>query len=226
MCFDPTGRSIALAVSLVVLTIVSALAADDTSNQYSSPTAVFNAYRQAGAKGDWRKLFSCYTPRVQDGVVCESLFGSAERNSEEDLAILKKYVDLAGINEEYKSKYKAKHGVDLAKLVAEHEHEHDPKFKPPARDDELWVHAVVAHIKDKVGFVEAVAKVSEVKLYPKGDLDGLLVRGDTASGHAKETILPDVEHGERPLKPGESPAVYDRHYTFRRIKGSWLIDSL
>ncbi len=226
MCFDSIGRSIGLAVPLVLLTIVSARAGDGSSkDSYSSPKTVFNAYREASAKRDRRKLFACYTPRVQDFIVCNSYFVCVERNSKEDIAALNKYVDEARIKQEYEKKYEAKHGVDLGKLLKEHGN--DPNFVPPPRDDQLWVDAVVANVKNKLEFVEAVAKVTERKPVPRrGDLEGLVIQGDTATGHAKETLLPDVEAGETPLKPGESPAVYDRPFKFRRINGGWLIDSL
>ncbi len=130
---------------------------------------------------------------------------------------------MAGIEEEYEKKYKAKHGIDVAKLRAEHGH--DPKFEPPVRDDELWVDAVAAHIKDKVGFVEAVAKVSNTDTTsPLGELEDVTVKDDTAAGRA--TTL--GYHYETP--PGKPPQkITDKHYKdykFRRVNGGWLLDSL
>ncbi len=83
--------AIALSLPIFLFVASSSIAGDGSSKgSYQSPTAVFNAYRQAGAKRDLRKLFSCYTPRVQDGVVFDSFFASAERNSKEDIAIFDK----------------------------------------------------------------------------------------------------------------------------------------
>jgi hypothetical protein len=98
----------------------------------------------------------------------------------------------------------------------------------------LWRDAIVAHVKDKAGFFEAVVKYlhersakrhDERPVSPLADLEDLDVRGDTATGHAKETIVPNVAGGESPLVPGRSPQIYEKPFAFRRINGGWLLDS-
>jgi hypothetical protein len=195
------------------------------ANRYASPTAVFEAYREARGSRDTRTCFSCLTPVMQDEVVFQTFFECAERNSKEDQALIKSQIDLSAANDDYEKRYKVKHGIDLPKVRAGHEN--DPKFVPPANDDGLLRDAVAAHVKDIPGFVEAAAKLSKERpVSPLGDLRDLVVQGDTATGHAKVTIVPNVAGGETPVKPGESPAVYDRPFKFRRVDGGWLINSL
>ena len=117
-------------------------------------------------------------------------------------------------SKDYERKYKDKHGVDLAKIGAGHES--DPKFVPSNSDRDLLRDAVAAHVKDKTGFFEAVAKLQEKKtVSPLGELEELTVEGNSATGHAKVTIVPDVEGGESPLKPGQPPVVDDKPFKFR-----------
>ena len=146
-------------------------------------------------KHEWRKLLSCGTPRREDQVVFDSFFVCAECNSKEDRAIWDKYVDGAGMTDQYEKTYKAKHGVDLAKARAGHES--DPNFVPPPDDEVLWYEAVAAHIKDKASFVEAVAMVSVKQKDPVsriGELEQVKVKGDTATGHARVTAVPRAEN--------------------------------
>ena len=80
---------------------------------------------------------------------------------------------------------------------------------------------VAAHVKDKVGFFEEVAKLSEDRpISPVGELEQVTAQGDSATGHSKMSITPG---------PGESPPAVekiDKTFRFRRINGGWLLDSL
>ena len=184
-----------------------------TKKQHSSPKAVFDAYRELRGKREWRKVFSLLTPEAQNDAVFEDFFSCTMSNSKETAAIIRKYVDGAAVNDEYEKRYKNKHGIDLAQHRAGHET--DPKYVPPKHDEQLWRDVVVAHIKDKAGFNEVVAKhfdKRDAKLAEKesvmllGDLEHLVLHGDTATGSAKQTIQPSP--GESPLKPGQAPPVY------------------
>ena len=106
------------------------------------------------------------------------------------------------------------------------------RLSPPPHDEQLWRDAVTANIKDKAGFYEAVAKHLDERaakrheknpVWPLGDLEHLVVHDDTATGSAKETILP--RGGESPLKSGPSPPIHEKTFKFRRINGSWSLDS-
>ncbi len=203
-----------------------------TAKRYESPKAVFEAYREAYNHRDDSKYFSLLTPETQNGAVFEAFFECA-MVGRETVPITSKYVDEAAIENDYEKQYKAKHHIDFAKAYAGHEH--DPKFVPPPHDGQLFCDAVAAHVKDKAGFYDAVAKYfkeraakhhDEPPICPLGDLEELTVQGDTATAHAKVTILPNVAGGETPIKPGESPAIYDKPFKFRRVNGGWLLDSL
>ena len=195
-----------------------------TQRRYPSPTAVFDAYREVRGKREWRKVFSVLTLEMQNDSVFETFFGCAEHNSKEEQAIVKKYVDSTAANAAFEKKYKERHGIDISE--ASKGHETDPMYKPPSPDPDLFRELIAAHVKDKAGFVEAVAKLSESNpVCPLGDLENLVLRGDTATGSAKETFLPRIGNTPPP-PPGQSPSVYERPFTFRRVNGGWLLDSL
>jgi hypothetical protein len=212
----------------------------ESQKQYSSPKAVFDAYREARLKRDARTFFSLLTPQAQNDEVFETFFSCMERQgtdtitgrhseAEEIGRIVEKYVDVASLHADYEKKYKEKHGIDIAKVTAGHEN--DQTFVPPPHDDQLWRDVVASHVKDKAGFYEAVAKSFEDRaakqheenpVMPLGDLENLVVHEDTATGSVKETIL--RSGGESSRKPEEEPPVYDRPLKFQRINGGWLID--
>jgi hypothetical protein len=204
---------------------------DKATQGYASPQAVFNAYQEARMNREDRNLFSLLTPEAQNDAVFESFFACMEQGSKEMGPIVPQYVDLATLGDDYEKQYKKKHGIDLAKFRAEHEH--DRTFvAPPPHDDQLWRDVVAAHIKDKAGFFEAVAKHfderdakrhEEAPVSPLGELEQVVVHDDMATGHAKMTIL--RRPGESPPK-SEKPSVYEKPFKFRRLNGGWLLDSL
>jgi hypothetical protein len=204
---------------------------DTTPTRYQSPKAVFDAYREAHARRDARTIFSLLTPHARDDAVFESLFSCMERQgadaitgrrseAEEIGRIVGKYFDSPAAENDYNKQYKKKHGTG-------------PKTSP--HDDQSWYDVVTAHVKDKAGLVEAVAKHfediaakrhEENPISPLGDLENLVVRGDTATGSAKETILRRIASGESPPKAGGPPSTHDKPFKFRRVNGGWLLDSL
>jgi hypothetical protein len=187
---------------------------------YPSPTAVFDAYRKARENREWRTCFSFLTPEAQNDAVFEDFFACAEHASKEEHAIVKEYVDGTTLNDDYEKKYKEKHGIDLPKLRAGRET--DPTFVPPPPDRDLLRDVVAAHVKDKAGFFEANAKLSEKNpVSPLGDLEQLVIDDDTATGRA-------ATPGFHYETPGKTPRkVEDKTYKafhFRRVNGGWLLD--
>ena len=170
-----------LLVPLLSLTGSWTNAEDDTAPQrYSSPEAVFDVYRVALAKRDWRKCFYLGTPKFQDDRVYEAYVLCRLFRSKEGLAVVRKYlVNGATINDEYNRKYKDKHGIDLASLVAEHGD--DPLFRFPEPDDDLLGDVVAAHIKDKPAFYSAVCDLFEHNR-PFEELKQVVVKADTRRG--------------------------------------------
>lgn len=224
-----------LAVSLVpfflLATSCASSGSDKTPKRYQSPNAVFNAYREARAKRDARAVFSLLTPQAQNNAVFESVFSCMERQgtdairgrrfeAEEIGRIVEKYFDYPATVDDYNTQYKKKHGTD-------------PKTSP--HDDKVWYDAVTAHVNDKAAFYVAVTKHFEDRavkqdeenpISPLGDLEHLVVQGDTATGSAKETILRRIASGESPPKAGGPPSTLDKPFKFRRINDGWLLDSL
>ncbi len=117
---------------------------------YSSPGEVFDAYRKARDKDDWRTLFSCLTKESQELEVFE-VFIACETTShhQEARAVCKKYgVDNVSINTIYYAKYKRKHGIDIAQIVTERENNakkaNESRQKKRAKDQSDGGAAVVA----------------------------------------------------------------------------------
>lgn len=88
---------------------------------YSSPTAVFDAFRESRDKQDWQTMLSCLTPELRDDQVFEAFFGCSMQPSDpKTVAVLKKHrVGLQAIQTEYHRRYKEKHGIDIVKLLEE-----------------------------------------------------------------------------------------------------------
>jgi hypothetical protein len=212
------ARIVVAVVPLFALTALYLASADDKApNRYASPAAVFDAFRKARAKKDMRSVFPLLTPEAQDHCVAESFFSCMEAGSKRTGDVVPKFVDGAALTDDYDKAYKKKHDVATAKR----EQRKNPTSAPPPHDGQLWNEVVVAHVKDKVGFCEAVEKLfGNNPVEPLGDLEQVAVDGDTATGKAKLTLGP---------LPGELPRAVDKidtTYRFRKIDGGWLLDSL
>ncbi len=215
---------------------------------YSSPTEVFDARRQAVRSGDWRAYYSLLTPEVQRYMPFETQFVCIMRNDPTLQAIQKKFGPTeAAAGKRYWEAYKRKHGhaelIDkaLAKAIPYWESKNkgaggtetgQAGMVPPPpesaamdalpKDEELSRQAIYDATKDKVAFFAEVQKFIQKDRKPNiiGDLEQVTIKGDTATGHAKITILP---------QPGDSLQKVrktDKTFKFRRINGSWLLNSL
>ena len=221
-------RFVALLVPLLCSPASRANAEEDKApKRYASPAAVFNAYREARGKREWRKIFSLRTIEAQNDDVFESFFALGMQDTKETRAIQKKYgLDDAAFEQALSKGYKDKYGIDIGTA--------DGAAKAESLADsnrQLLVDVVATLVKDKPGFVEAAAKHSDERaanlheanpVWPLGDLEHLVVQGDRATGSAKETILPRA--GESPRKPGQPPLIYEKPFKFRRLNGGWLLD--
>jgi hypothetical protein len=200
--------------------------------RYQTPTAVFDAYREARGKRNYRKVFSCLTSESQNDAIFEAFFTCMEAQGADAIKgrgpeakgigrLVGRFLDARTLHDDCEKQYKKKHSIDSAKPLP-----------PDARDDQLWRDVVVSHIKDKAGFYEAVVKHfderaakrhEERPVEPLGELQRLDVHGahgEWATGSAKLTLIPG---------PGESPPVVnpiDKTFRFRKVNGGWLIDSL
>jgi hypothetical protein len=204
---------------------------------YSSPNAVFDAYRQAYRSGDLRTLYFLFTTDAQRDLVFEANFACEDAGGAKFESLKKVRQEFgaseADLGRRYLEGYKRKHGhgeeIDkyLAKAVPYWEskkkaargtktRESDAVPAPDGaavatlpNDEELVREALFGATKDKVGFFTAVQKVLEEGRTPNiiGDLEQVAIEGDKATGRAKITIVPP---------PGESPRVRNSTVRFYR----------
>ncbi len=213
----PNVLVVSLLALLVPLTCLPAspVHADDkgTVQQYCTPTAVFEAYREARSMQQWRKVFSLLTAESQDDLVFESFFACAVHDTKETRAIVKKYLDEAAFDAALKEGYKKRYGID-----ADTE---DGAAKIQSLGDSdrpLLVEVLAGQIKDKAEFVEAVTNTQEKAPIPTlGKLEQLVVKGDTATGRALVPL---------PWPVGETrpEQLVHRQFDFKKVNGGWLLD--
>jgi hypothetical protein len=215
---------------------------------YSSPTEVFDASRQAVRSGDWRGFYFQCTPEIQCDLVFEAVFTCGIKNDPTLNAIQKKFGPAeTAFEKRYWEEFKRKHGH--AELIDKFFTKAIPYWElkdkraggtetgqagmvpPPPKsaamkalpkDEELLRLALYDVTKDKVAFFAEARKFIGKDRKPNiiGDLKQVTIKGDTATGRAKVTILP---------QPGDSLQKVrktDKTFKFRRVNGSWLLDSL
>lgn len=201
---------------------------------YSSPDAVFNAFREASKKHDWRTAFFCLTPQAREAAVLEafSLCNLSTRNPKIP-GILKKFgAEGKVVYAEYQRRYREKYGEApqeikpappaFSRPPSPFPEEKDwPPFPP--RDQDLLRKIVNGLITDKPGFYEAVNNILEYGRAPIGKLEDLIIQGDTATGQASKTLyVINIGAGGRPEK--ELEEALKEIYCFRKLNGAWFID--
>ena len=228
------GRTANLATWLLPLLLMAgpwACPADDgPPKRHPSPKAVFDAWREARVRRDWRTCFSLLTSEVQDYVVFESYFSCSIKDSKESNAVLKRYgADWETLTNDLRRESKTKHGVEPTDdkvlwdaLEKEYKASHGI---PPHSTHHLLTDILRGHLKDKAGFCEAAAKVlPNNPASPIGDLERVTVQGDTATGHAAVSVA------QQTMPPGEAfgkiEDKLDKKFQFREVDGGWLLDSL
>jgi hypothetical protein len=88
---------------------------------YSSPKAVFHAYRNALNRHEWQSSFFCMSPKARRDLVFEAFvsFG-LHQHDPEFVGLLNKFgVDMKAMYAEYQKRYKKKHGTDTAKAIGD-----------------------------------------------------------------------------------------------------------
>jgi hypothetical protein len=235
------GLSLLSAAAAMFMASVSAApprAAAAKARVYASPQEVYEALCEADARQDYRALFFCLTPEAQAIAVFETFFAChTHRNTE---AVLKKYgLEDAAISAEYDKCYYKKHGIDSAKHRAKYDEamrkasekasaagslELDTSEVPalPRHDDALLIQVVSDLVRDKPGFCEAYHKVVGRSDDPPTRLEAVRIQGDVAVGRNTAFVhsLHRDGRGERRVDTPYPSAIY-----FRRVQGSWLIDT-
>jgi len=184
------------------------------TNDFSSPQAVFNSFREAGAKSDWHRRFRCLTPNARRKTLFELFFQCAESGSAQAQQIVTDYIgDRAMFQDEYRRKHQAKYGKAAS-----------PPCAGPT-DMDLFTDTLYSRIEDKAGFYAAVSTffLGSDSAPPIGELEQLVVDGDKATGRSK-VIVRSTQRS-----PGQAPRtiaekVY-KTYEFRNVNGEWLIES-
>jgi hypothetical protein len=250
MRINLTASRSALIIPLLIFSASHvSLAEEEPPKPYPSPTAVFDAYRQAYRSSDWRTFYLLFTPEAQRdllfgaNIACEDAGGAKLKSLK---AVQEKFgPDEAQFGKMYFEAYKQKH--DHAELIDKFLAKAVPFWKskknagagpkaeeattpPPEeaaaidalpKDDELGRQALYGATKDKIGFFVSVQTILEKDRRPNdiGDLEQLIIKDDTAEGSAKVTIMPGS---------GESPEVrkIEKTFKFRRVNDGWLLDSL
>jgi hypothetical protein len=257
-----TGLRVLIAVLLatVQLAVTSQCGADDAPRPeaptgYSSPAEAFDAFRNARGKGDWRQVFRCCTPKTQDHLVFEAYFSCRMNEGPKTSALIKAQgADEAAIDAAYNKLYQKRHGVDLAKLTAEHEAKvaaaseayfkkqgksktanggalvEVPDFSAglpplPPRDDALYREAVISQIANHAGFYAAATNLFATDDDKQiGKLERITVRGDTA------TVTANVQSSYIMSTPdGKDRKVTEAvpaSFHLRRSKSGWLLETL
>jgi hypothetical protein len=214
---------------------------------YPSPTAVFDAYRKALAKGDLRMAQLCLTPELIDDEVEEALFLCEMRHL---VAVRTKYLgETDAVEAEYRERHMAKFGVDPkavkdeynVKLTAAWEEYHRKHameepfgpvpqavieqvgLQPRIYDSDLVRTVVLGRIADKVGFVAAVCETLYGPSSYIGALRKVRMREDTAVGEATETSYGIGANG-LPDRAVERTTANTIH--FQKTKYGWLISGI
>lgn len=188
-------------VILGPLMLASCVKAADENSVFSSPVTVFDAYREARNKRDWRRCFALLTSEALDDAVFEAFFSSAESQSKKARDIVKRYVDENTMKSEIE-----KERMRIAK-----------------DNTKLDLRGVLAKaVKDKAGFCADMSEVfAPDPVPPLGELRNLKVDGDTAKGQVATTSWHISGDGK-----GASKKVVDeieKTFEFKRIDGRWLI---
>lgn len=234
-----------IALLLPIFLSAGACSADDgLPKLYPSPKAVFDAYREACARRDWRACFPLLSREGQDDAVFEAYFSlMMDPQDEQSYAVLKRYgVDETTLTRDLKREYKAKHGVEPADdkaLLDFLEKEYKAKHgvdAPESRDTwsreldlwyrDIWTDVLWRHIKDKAGFYAAAVNLALEKYPdpPLGDLEQVAVQNDTATGRvAFPSFHYETPPGKKTRKVEDT--IYKTFY-FRKVNRGWLLDSL
>ena len=209
-------------VPIVVITLVHAAADEgpkpESQPSHASPNAVFEAYRDARAKGNFRRMFFLLTPEARESAVFESYFACQVSTKPQATAIQKQFgVGAETLHAEFVKQYYQRHGVDLSQWKT------DPNnFKPFPRDDDLLRKVVADLIGDKVGFFEAVNNALGANPPEEiGPLEGLTVQGNSAEGRAGTHLEVITAGSGQPSRTIHQPIMST--FRFRSIDGSWFL---
>jgi hypothetical protein len=242
---------------LVMAQATSGMADDETASGgtkvFATPQEVFEAFREAGTKHDWRTVFLCLTPERRDDHVFETWFQCQENIDNANVAkVLKKYgVEENAFQAEYFKLYQEKHGVDLAKLEREYEKKKEQAvsaylkkhpqtgkeavavptselagIEEPPDDEELVRKAAIGLISDKIGFFADAANALSERSEERpafGELKAVRIQGDKATGRADQSGNYHYEKKPGKMEIKKADPPVPMIFHFQKLRGSWLI---
>jgi hypothetical protein len=207
---------------LIVLAVISIplpdFAQQTRMNDYSSPKAVYESFRDASQRRDWESYLACLTPAAQKYDLFELFFACAERATDESRRILRTFVDdWNKLHDDYERKKEAKLRAVAAKGDETELKEAQENYNSIHND--LYKDALFDHIPDKIGFHGAARALLKSDLDSVlGEFEKAVVTGDTATGTAKMTMF-HLSGGKKVADEG------NKEFNFRKIDGKWLIDA-
>lgn len=191
---------------------------------FASPQAVFEVYRTAHDRKDWRTVFNCCTKDLQNKLVVEGLFSCwMQPRKPKVKKLLEQYrVQEDAITEEYYKRYKKKHGIDL-----EAELQRDPKEtpqEPRPLDDDLMNEIIADAIRDKSGFFVAYSTALQNNEWqPRFDkLQNVSIQADVATGSANCHTFSVTNLGAGEIE--RVPEVSEMEFSFRKVGTSWYME--
>lgn len=132
--------------------------------------------------------------------------------------------DVDKFREEYKKRYKAKHGVEGSLPD-----ENTPKEQPPPadakpQDMEVIIDVIFNRIEDRAGCYADVNSFFLKNSKPRflGELEQVSVDGEKAAGRAKMNFKSTLSQNGKLISVNEKRL--DTPFEFRKIDGLWLID--
>lgn len=186
--------------------------AGEKDKVFASPQDVVTEYRQAYAKKDWAACVLCLAPAARGEVAREFLFVAGMGNSPKLANAIDKGLKL-------------KLSDDTGTESKEAREFFEPLAKLPTGDQEADNALLYATFQKRIGDVPAfIAELCQEApiLADCGEIDGIRIEGDKASGYftIKHPPPDPKDVGEKIAPTHCLPQYYPWH--FRRIGGSWL----
>jgi hypothetical protein len=180
----------------------------DEYKLYSSPREVFDAYRGAVARHDFRSMDHCLTKKRQDLLIHEVYVACCIRGGPRVLYVLKKF------------------GIEESKMSAEYEKVTQGKAGSP----EHFMEFVIQRIGDRPGFLVAAYEALEQRdVTPQrlSQLQSVQIKGDLATGRVNRTVTIEMRtrYPPQPEVIRRQLATTDVLFGFRKTEKGWLIDS-
>jgi hypothetical protein len=221
--------SVLLVGSLVALSYLSCETSHGETDggeasMFRNPQEVFDAFRLAHAKRDWRTVLSCFTPRAKEDAIFEVYFNCNILLHDPRVRTLlaKHNIQPERVDAEYLQRHQKKQKEERATLTQGVAPQVASQVKRP--DRELLKVIVNEQVVDADEFFESASDIIfKERLIPEiGGLTCVSVSSNSACGDASKTVF----HLE--TRAGQPEQVVAQklevEYAFCKVRGGWLID--